>query len=138
MTDFNALVHERLTNLVRASGLHPKVIATAAGISYSMVHRYLAGENTPTIENLAKLAEVLGTSASDILQEDREPIPREVTPQDALQILAQALTRLDYLETRNRELEILYGKPTRSPEEIMSEMEAEMGIGQKDQGKKRG
>lgn len=60
---------KRLRDRVEQSGLTMKAASLAAGLNETFVRDILERKRVPSIDKFAKLAEVLGTTVSDILDE---------------------------------------------------------------------
>ncbi|GAA3234279.1 helix-turn-helix domain-containing protein [Dactylosporangium siamense] len=69
--DFTERLGERLRELRRVRGLSLEALATASGVSRSMISDVERGARSPTVLVLARLATALGTTVSRLLGEDQ-------------------------------------------------------------------
>ncbi|GAB3835031.1 helix-turn-helix domain-containing protein [Dactylosporangium cerinum] len=69
--DFTEQLGERLRELRRTRALSLESLATASGVSRSMISDVERGARSPTVLVLARLATALGTTVSRLLGEDQ-------------------------------------------------------------------
>ena len=85
MTDFP----HRLTAVRNQRKLTQQALAEHAGVHVSQIRRYEAGESTPTLDVLRKLAIALSVSADTLVFDENER-----GPDDDLRLQFEATTRL--------------------------------------------
>lgn len=71
-TDVRAALTENLNALMKAKGIKSKELAESAGVSKSAVSHWLAGDNSPNIEILAKICQAYDVKLSEMLNEKIE------------------------------------------------------------------
>ncbi|MBR1911711.1 MAG: helix-turn-helix domain-containing protein [Treponema sp.] len=62
----------KVEEILRIKGMSQKELASRIGVSEVTVSRWLNGERNPSVRTVEKLAEVLETSASYLLSEEKE------------------------------------------------------------------
>ncbi len=80
---------ERLVAVRNQRKLTQQALAEHAGVHVSQIRRYEAGESTPTLDVLRKLAIALSVSADTLVFDDNER-----GPDDDLRLQFEATTRL--------------------------------------------
>lgn len=83
-------VGENLERLRRQRGLSLERLANLAGVSRAMLGQIEAGESTPTIALLWKVARGLDVRFADLLGNDDAPVDIQVLPQAKAKILRSA------------------------------------------------
>lgn len=73
------ILKENLNYYLKNSPLSQKEIADQLGISKGSITNWLAGSNSPSIETLAKLCQILGVKMSEMLSEKLEITQHEKT-----------------------------------------------------------
>lgn len=66
------ILKDNLSYYLKNSQLSQKEIADLLGISKSSITNWLAGSNSPSIETLAKLCQILGVKMSEMLSDKVE------------------------------------------------------------------
>lgn len=72
MSDIRTILTENLNELVRRKNIKAVELAERLGISKSAVSHWLAGDNSPNIEILAKICELYDVKLSEMLNEKIE------------------------------------------------------------------
>ncbi len=72
MSDVRTILTENLNELVRRKGIKSIELAEQLGVSKSAVSHWLAGDNSPNIELLAKICQIYGVKLSEMLNEKIE------------------------------------------------------------------
>lgn len=62
METIRETVRRNVVHLVESATISQKKIASAVGVSEPTIYRWKSGENAPSLDNLDKLAEVLGVN----------------------------------------------------------------------------
>src|SRR3954452_8376790 len=68
---------EKLKRLRDQKGLSQAKVAVLADMNPVTLWRYETGQRSPTVEQLEKLAEVMGVEVSDFFPKDQAPLPLE-------------------------------------------------------------
>lgn len=66
-------IYTKVVAALKAQNRTQQDLATALGVSYMQLYRYLHGNIT--IDNLARIADALKTTPADLLREERETTP---------------------------------------------------------------
>jgi transcriptional regulator with XRE-family HTH domain len=83
----------RFNRLFEGLNKSQNAFAKDIGLSQSQVSNYLEGNNTPSLDNLDRIATYFGISVAELLLPAEPPAPRIVTPSplEALEIVRKAL-----------------------------------------------
>jgi transcriptional regulator with XRE-family HTH domain len=103
MSDIAKLVSENLSRLLNNVGWNKAELARKSGLSRALVGNYLAGNHTPSLENLEILARTLGSTVTRILEGETVPVAVHLVPtaSECLKIVN------DHFDKQTREIEDL-------------------------------
>ena len=76
-TNIRQTITRNLNELMEKNGIRAIDLAEAVGVSKSAVSHWLAGDNSPNIEVLAKICQVYGVKMSEMLNDRTELSPAE-------------------------------------------------------------
>lgn len=68
MEKMREIVRVNIVRLIENSSISQKKIASDVGVSEPTIYRWKSGENAPTLDNIDRLAEVLGVSPLDFFK----------------------------------------------------------------------
>lgn len=72
MTDIRKALADNLNELIKTKNIKSVELAEKVGVSKSAVSHWLAGDNSPNIEVLAKICQIYGVRLSEMLNEKVE------------------------------------------------------------------
>lgn len=103
MNNVRETLKDNLIFYSKAKGVSQKDLAIALGVSQAAVSHWFKGDNSPNIEIVSKIAEILGVRISDLLNErenTKTPAPEESEAGDkvSMEELTAFLTKAGYIK----------------------------------------
>jgi transcriptional regulator with XRE-family HTH domain len=68
--DLDMSFNEKLKQAMQKSGISQAQLATLTGIGKSSISQYISGKNVPTVERMGVIAEALGISISELVEQE--------------------------------------------------------------------
>lgn len=85
MENMRETVRKNIVRLMEGATISQKKIASSVGVTEPTIYRWKNGENAPTLDNIDKLAEILGVDPLEFFQ-------REASEADSLNLIRKILS----------------------------------------------